>query len=272
MGLSSESWPKPNIQLRRSCGRRFTKLNFCWPLLLDEWKVTHIRTIMSTLLNWQKKRTWSDKENAIFLVSRYGNGASMEKRILKKLPLLKVDKSRLMQRIYAMKTDAYKHPLQTWEGSYVLNVQFPVPTDRSNMDELMTEVIKWFHNVVASDVSGLSTNVITQDVSVHRKIQKIPAGIASSFTNLKLLDCMHNAATNFIAMNRPNELKLFLKCYPTNVPRDCFVSIYDSGCESGILKHSDHVSFCTVVFCLQGSIDESKDLILTLENNEELSV
>ena len=89
--------------------------------------------------------------------------------------------------------------------------------------------------------------------------------------DFNILGLIYDAAHNFIATNRPNEIKLFETFYPTKLPHDSFVSVYESGRESGIMKHSDHVSFCTVVFCLQGTGGE-KDLTLILESNDTFEV
>ena len=53
-------------------------------------------------------------------------------------------------------------------------------------------------------------------------------------------------------------------------PRDCFLNLYDTGVSSGIRTHSDHVSFCTVVFCLKGNGEGN--LYLTNEYNEIVNV
>ena len=53
--------------------------------------------------------------------------------------------------------------------------------------------------------------------------------------DFNILCLIYDAAHNFIATNRPNEIKLFETFYPTKLPHDSFVSVYESGRESGIM-------------------------------------
>jgi hypothetical protein len=79
---------------------------------------------------------------------------------------------------------------------------------------------------------------------------------------------MYDTAKAFVVTNRPNELKLFEKMYPKQLPRDCFINLYDVNSKSGINPHCDHVSFCTIVLCLEGNKDDS--LVLIQETNEPI--
>ena len=49
--------------------------------------------------------------------------------------------------------------------------------------------------------------------------------------DFNILCLIYDAAHNFIATNRPNEIKLFETFYPTKLPHDSFVSVYESGRE-----------------------------------------
>ena len=148
--------------------------------------------------------------------------------------------------------------------------QSPNAVGEKEIKRLQKIVTKWFVSKKPADKLGLSENVITQYLTVVNAVQKMPVQISSYLEKLKIFGLVYDAARKFIDTNRPHEIYLFDKFYPTAVPPDSFVSVYESGCVSGISRHSDHVSFCTVVLCLKGTV--GKDLTLTQENNEPFMV
>lgn len=226
--------------------------------------------MLNTSLNWDKKRTWSDRDNAIFFASVFGDGTFVHADRIKQLPRHSQTIKEFTKRIYHIKSVAYMHPLQKWRGDYVIFHQSSNVVGQNDIYQLQKIVTKWFVSKKPADKLGLSKNVITQYLTVVNTVQKVPVQLSIYLEKLKLFGLVHDAARNFIATNRQHELKLFDKFYPTAVPPDCFVSVYETGCVSGISRHCDHVSFCTVVLCLKGTA--GKDLTLTQENNEDFVV
>ena len=111
-------------------------------------------------------------------------------------------------------------------------------------------------------------------MTVYLRTHFKPANITKRLLNA--VECsgiwslLYTVAKSFVETNRPSELELFTEMYSTELPRDCFINLYDVNFESGISPHRDHVSFCTVVVCLEGNEDDS--LVLTQETSEPLSV
>ena len=109
--------------------------------------------------------------------------------------------------------------------------------------------------------------VETKSSALCHKQSDVPKGLRLTLVTSKIWELLYSAASSFISKNRPTELQLFKKMFPLERPCDCFLNLYDVGLTSGIAKHSDHVSFCTVVLCLKGNGEGN--LTLTQEDGKQ---
>ena len=80
------------------------------------------------------------------------------------------------------------------------------------------------------------------------------------------MQTINSAARSFVADKKDeNELKLFYKLFPNELPRDCFINLYPIGQSAGLNNHRDQSSFCSVVYCLLG---DGSNLILIKETGD----
>ena len=81
------------------------------------------------------------------------------------------------------------------------------------------------------------------------------------------MEVLFITASNYVLTNRKSkEFNLFNSMYRDRMPTTCFLDVYIAGNDIQIGKYRDHVSFCTVVMCLEG--DGEGGLTLTTETNE----
>ena len=128
-------------------------------------------------------------------------------------------------------------------------------------------------SIVTNDVVDWQTLLLatTSKSWPRERSQKLelPKYLDAALTDSNILVFLHSKAKEFIRANRPYEYSSLEQMFP-EYPRDCFLNLYDTGVSCGIRTHSDHVSFCTVVFCLKGNGEGN--LYLTNEYNEIVNV
>jgi hypothetical protein len=220
------------------------------------------------MLNWQRKTTWTDVQNAKCIKLIDGRGNVYDKDLTPQRYIC-CDEGQFNKRLKLMSSLHYKYPLQRWIGdSYVLFEKSIVEIPKKKT--FMTQICKLLHKGKESKEGLLEVKVVT----VYLRSHFIAAGLDKPLTNAiegsGIWPLMYDTAKAFVETNRPNELELFKEMYSTKLPRDCFINLYDVNLESGIDIHCDHVSFCTIVLCLEGNKDDS--LVLIQETNEPLSV
>ena len=218
--------------------------------------------------NWRKLSKWSDVQNAkcIKLVDGRGN---LYKNDLSPERYICCSRDQLQKRLKIIYSVKYKYPLQRWIGkSYNLFEQRTVNLQKKK--SLMTEVLKLLDQGKASEEGQLEVKVVTVYLRIHFQSAVLDKKLTNAIKGSGIWQLMYDTAKAFIETNRPNELKLFEKMYPKKLPRDCFINLYDVNSKSGINPHADHVSFLSVVLCLEGNKDDS--LVLIQETNEPLSV
>ena len=220
------------------------------------------------VLNWRKRAKWSDVQNAkcIKLIdgrgNLYNNDSAPERYVC-------CDGDQLKKRLKLMYSVHYKYPLQRWIGdSYNLFERSIV--DIPKKKSLMKNVQLLLGKGKPSATGQLEVKVVTVYLRTHFKPAEIPKPLLNAIEDSGIWELMYTVAKAFVKTNRPNELELFKEMYSTKLPRDCFINLYDVNSESGINPHRDHVSFCTIVVCLEGNKDDS--LVLTQETSKPLSV
>lgn len=119
-------------------------------------------------------------------------------------------------------------------------------------EALMIEVRKLLKKGKASKSGQLEVKVVTVYLRTHFKPAQITEQLTNAVKNSGIWQLLHAVAMDFIEKNRSSELELFKEMYPTELPRDCFINLNDVGFKCGIHAHRDHVSFCTIVVCLEG--------------------
>lgn len=222
------------------------------------------------IFNWQRKCIWSDSKNARFIQLIDGRG---------NLYLEDLDRSRLhvgckidelVDRLNLFKTFAFKYPLQKWRGVSYKLFEYYSMVEIPEKESLMLEVHTMLKKTAASAKGELEVKVVTAYLRKHFEPAKITKRLCNAIRTSQIYERLYAAAHSFVKTNRSHELKLFEKMYLSKHPRDCFINLYDLDLESGIATHRDHVSFCTVVVCLQGNSEGN--LVITQETGELLTV
>lgn len=221
----------------------------------------------TSLLNWQRKRCWSDIQNANFFDLVNGNGILLTNK--NHLSIIRCKKAKFDARLDRLTSAGFVYPLQSWIGVHEIFTRTLVVIPKKGL--FMKEVEKFCAKptTIEPSTDDVEVNVVTKYLVIERQLSKVPIALTRSLTTSKIWKLVYNAAHTFVKENRPYELALFVKMFKSH-PRDCFINLYDTGLTCGIAKHSDHVSFCTVVLCLKGTGEGN--LILTQENSKPLTV
>lgn len=219
---------------------------------------------MLPILNWNRKRSgWTDIQNAKIISLINGDGVII-KIVNNPLRFICCTKAELNLYLNRFRNKSYEYPLQMWDGTsyvlYELGVSGPYPQQFIHFIEEFVMRGKPVSN-------GLEVSVVTVYLTKHFASSKITKSLESVLLASGIWDLLYDTALNFITTNRPNEIYLFKKIYSSKMPRDCFVNLYDVDVNCGINTHRDHVSFCTVVFCVVGN--KEGNLILTLDTGEK---
>ena len=221
----------------------------------------------TSLLNWQRKRSWNDIQNAKFFDLVDGKGILLTNK--NHLSIIRCKKAKFDARLDRLTSVGFVYPLQSWKGDYGIFTRSSIAIHKK--ESFMKEVEKLCAKPTTIELStdDVEVNVVTKYLAIDRQKSRIPIALTRSLTTSKIWKLIYNAAHTFVKENRPYELGLFEKMFKS-YPRDCFINLYDTGLTCGIAKHSDHVSFCTVVLCLKGNGEGN--LILIQENGNPLTV
>ena len=71
----------------------------------------------------------------------------------------------------ALKTIAYKHPLQTWKGFYVTFNQSTVAFDTSDMNQLRSKVTRWFESGVRTPHRQILRSIRPTAYGIRHQLQ-----------------------------------------------------------------------------------------------------
>ena len=220
-----------------------------------------------TPFNWDGKHGWSDLTYARFLNVVIDDGDLICK-FNDAARYIGCSQSSLHERLRRLKTMRYEYTLQKWnkKASYV---QYEVFENASQEDlEELTVMIQNKIPGIVNEVDGVTVDVKYLFTVVNHK--SLRSKIALTMMKQGLLKLMYETARKFVVENRPfNEIVLFDQMFHNELPRSCFVNFYPIGITSGIKRHRDQSSFCSVVLCLLGS---EGHLILTTETKEEKKV
>lgn len=223
---------------------------------------------MPQILNWKRRRCgWTDGQNAKFMSLVNGKGDFVV-FVISPRRFIGCKEDELALYLTRFRGGSYEYPLQEWIApSYVLynqGVSQPYPSRFTRSIEMFVSKEKPVSN-------GLEVSVATVYLREHfAPSTKVLKRLRQLLDASGIWDLFYRTAHTFISTNRPNEVALFERIYPTMLPRDCFVNVYDVGISCGINPHRDHVSFCTVVLCLVGS--NEGNLKLLLDTGEEVTI
>lgn len=171
----------------------------------------------------------------------------------------------LLDRIKRMKTPDYRYNLQQWKGKKY-QLYMIVKNAISTVSSVVLEIIRMdLTKERYASADHLDRNVRVKYVmKFHDVVHRILYDI---LMKSGLLEKVFATARSFLHANRSKcELALFDTIHRNRHPRDCFLSMYQAGVNSGIKNHRDHVSFCTVVYCLKGNGEEN--LMITEETGQ----
>ena len=112
--------------------------------------------------------------------------------------------------------------------------------------------------------------MVTAYLRSHFRSAKISRRLSNALVNSGISELVYTKALSFVEDNRNSDVELFKSMYSSKLPRDCFINLYDADLKSGIAAHRDHVSFCTVVVCLEGNSEGN--LVITQETGELVTV
>jgi hypothetical protein len=199
---------------------------------------------------WQKKSTISDHANASFLAAVDGNGdfysRHMTITILSRQ--MRCTKDVVDKCIRRLKSPDYSYPLQRWSATKEYKLfshtteDFEIPLANYVAD--IESTIKTLKQKRTSD--GLSKLVTTVPLLSGGLIDN--ESLLAKAVRCGIIEKMYKAAWNYIKTNRSHkELQMFEGMFPEQNPKTCFVNIYTARINSGIGRHRDHVSFCTVM-------------------------
>jgi hypothetical protein len=223
--------------------------------------------IKKTPLNWNGTHEWSDLMYARFLnVVIHEGGLTCELNDAAKY--IGCSQSSLLQRLSRLKTMRYEYTLQKWSKT-AKYVQYDVIENavQHDLEELKMMILIKLPGTV-NEADGVTVDVKFLFTTVNHK--SLRSKIALTIVKEGLLKLMYNAARKFVVDNRPfNEIALFDGMFHNELPRSCFVNLYPIGITSGLKRHRDQSSFCSVVLCL---LESEGHLILTTETNEEIKV
>lgn len=219
---------------------------------------------MAALLNWERWQDWTDLQNAKLLAVTDGKGNLGDSDIRTLIRFIRCSKSELYERLERLKGTHYQFPLQRWTGSYV---QFKLHKSaiEDNLDDLIQDVIESVRKVTVDDSDVIGVDIkYKYYISNHVAIKN--DGILKALMRRNVMQTIYSAARSFVADNRDkNELKLFYKLFPNELPRDCFINLYPIGQSAGLNNHRDQSSFCSLVYCLLG---DGSNLILIKETGD----
>jgi hypothetical protein len=210
---------------------------------------------------WSRTRGLTDVQMAKFMsfVDGRGNIRSVDLTLSAVSRIIGCSTARLKELMRRLKNPNYSYQLQLWSNeSYRLF--YTAPFEGSTVTALM-EISHIFCRLRARNenpsVSVKSKYVISNGRKLHH-------GLLKALLTSGIMNAIYETAKSFVENNRPDiEFHMFSSMFQNRLPSDCFVNSYPAGITSGVNKHRDHVSFCTVVLCLEGQCDGG--LVLTTE-------
>lgn len=217
--------------------------------------------------NWKTNSVWSDFQTAKFYSLIDGQHKLCDTNDYEAARIIGCPRKQLVAKLTRFTDNKYTYALQRWKDPYQLyEVTRNVPLQ--DVDILLETVHRVFATYVPGEDATLELQMKYKYVMENHKIVSLQRNLMRKLSTSGLLEIMYNSARAFVAQNRPaKELEYFDIVYTSHLPRDCFVNVYSASHDSGITRHRDLVSFCTVVFCLLDN-GEGK-LVLTNESNVE---
>jgi hypothetical protein len=217
--------------------------------------------------NWNTNSAWSDYQTAKFYSLIDGNHKLCGMTIYSAARIIGCPKSELEIKLRRLQSQSYVYALQRWRNPYQL---YEVTRNVAlvELEMLLVTVDTAFANYVPGADNTLEQQIKYKYVRINHETVYLHRTLMTQLQTSSLLEIMYNSARLFVARYRSlNELVYFDKMFESRLPRDCFVNVYSASQESGISRHRDLVSFCTVVFCLLEN--EEGKLVLTKEDNVE---
>lgn len=191
------------------------------------------------LLNWKKCSRWTDVQNAKCMKLVDGSGNLYDNETASHRYIC-CDELELRKRLKLIYSVSYKYPLQRWVGSSYQLFEKSI-VDIPYKEYLMVEVGKLLKKGAASQSGQLEVQVVTVYLRTHFKPANITKRLLNAVECSGIWSLLYTVAKSFVETNRPSELELFTEMYSTELPRDCFINLYDVNFESGISPHRDHV-------------------------------
>ena len=210
---------------------------------------------------WLRRRGFTDVQMARFIsyVDGKGDFTSNDLTLAAVSRSIGCTTAQLAKQMRRLKNPHYSYQLQLWTiASYRLF--YTVPFVGSTV-AVLTEISRIFCRLRArSDMPSFSV----KSKYVINNGRKLNHALLKVLLKSGIMDAIYETARSFVERNRPyHEFNMFSSMFQNHLPSDCFINSYPAGMTSGVHKHRDHVSFCTVVFCLEGQCDGG--LVLTTE-------
>lgn len=164
------------------------------------------------MLNWKRKSSWTDRQNArfIYLIDGDGNFHNGE-TISQVRSTFQVKENLVKERVRQMGFSQYQFPLQRWIGAYEIYridaVEIP------EKDAFMIEVQKLINEGKLAAEGSLEVGVVTMYLRNHFKPTNVPKRLKDAAQECGIWGILHRTARSFVEANRPAELDLFDDLY-----------------------------------------------------------